>query len=63
LLSARSWGLSWERAAQVGSLLATLCLETTGPQEYSLNRDDALNRLRTAYGDDVGQEIAPHLPA
>ena len=62
LLSARSWGLSWERSAQVGSLLATLCLETTGPQEYSLNRDDALSRLATAYGDDVAQEVAPHLP-
>src|SRR3954447_11909913 len=53
LLSARSWGLSWERSAQVGSLLATLCLETTGTQEYSLSRDDALSRLRTAYGDDA----------
>ena len=62
LLSARSWGLSWERSAQVGSLLATLCLETTGPQEYSLDRDDAVSRLATAYGDDVAQEIAPHLP-
>ena len=56
-------GLSWERSAQVGSLLATLCLETTGTQEYSLDRDDALSRLTTAYGDDVAQEIAPRLPA
>jgi adenosine kinase len=62
LLSARSWGLSWERAAQVGSLLATLCLETTGTQEYSLDRDDALNRLGTAYGAAAAEEIAPHLP-
>jgi adenosine kinase len=62
LLSARSWGLSWERAAQVGSLLATLCLETTGTQEYSLDRDDALNRLGAAYGVAVADEIAPHLP-
>ena len=62
LLSARSWGLSWERSAQVGSLLATLCLETTGTQEYSFDRDDALVRLRTAYGEAVAQEIAPHIP-
>jgi adenosine kinase len=63
LLSARSWGLSWVRSAQVGSLLATLCLETTGTQEYTLDRTDALSRLSAAYGDDVAQEIAPHLPA
>ena len=62
LLSARSWGLSWERSAQVGSLLATLCLETTGTQEYSLDRDDALSRLRSAYGDSAAEEIAPHVP-
>jgi adenosine kinase len=63
LLSARSWGLSWVRSAQVGSLLATLCLETTGTQEYSLDRGDALARLSSAYGDDVAQEVAQHLPA
>jgi len=63
LLSARSWGLSWERSAQVGSLLATLCLETTGTQEYALDRDEALSRLRTAYGDGAAAEVAPHLPA
>ena len=52
------WGLVF-----VGSLLATLCLETTGTQEYSLDRDDVLSRLSSAYGDDVAQEVAPHLPA
>ena len=62
LLSARSWGLGWERAAQVGSLLATLCLETTGPQEYSFDRADALARLTATYGDPVAAEVAPHLP-
>jgi adenosine kinase len=62
LLSARSWGLGWERAAQVGSLLATLCLESTGPQEYSIERADALARLTAAYGEDAAAEIAPHLP-
>jgi adenosine kinase len=62
LLSARSWGLGWERSAQVGSLLATLCLETTGTQEYSFDRVDALARLTAAYDDAVAAEIAPHLP-
>ena len=36
LLTARGWGLSWERSAQVGSLLATLVLETVGTQEYQV---------------------------
>lgn len=63
LLSARSWGLDWDRSAQVGSLLATLCLETTGTQEYWFDRDDALARLTEAYGADSAAEIAPHLPA
>jgi adenosine kinase len=61
-LAARSWELSLERAAQVGSLLATLCVETTGTQEYSLERADALKRLEETYGADAADEIAAHLP-
>jgi adenosine kinase len=60
-LSGRSWGLSLERAAQVGSLLATLCLETVGPQEYDVDRADALDRLAATYGQEAAGEIAPHL--
>jgi len=62
LLSARSWGLGWERSVQVGALLATLCLESTGPQEYVFARAEALDRLSSAYGSDAAAEIAPHLP-
>jgi adenosine kinase len=62
LLSARSWGLGWERSAQVGSLLATLCLETTGTQEYSFVAAEALERLAATYGDSAADEIRPHLP-
>ena len=61
-LSGRSWGLQVDRAAQVGCLLATLCLETVGPQEYDVDRDDALTRLAAAYGDAVAAEVEPHLP-
>ena len=60
-LSGRSWGLSLERAAQIGSLLATLCLETVGTQEYDVDRDDALARLNEAYGADAAADIAAHL--
>jgi adenosine kinase len=61
-LAGRAWGLPLERAAQVGSLLATLCLETTGPQEYSLNTGKDVARLAEAYGDEAAAEIGPHLP-
>ena len=60
-LSARAWGLSWERAAQVGSLLATLCLESVGPQEYAVEPSRDLERIRTAYGEEAVTEVAPHL--
>ena len=60
-LSGRSWGLSLERAAQVGSLLATLCLESVGPQEYDVDPAEALNRLADAYGPDAAKEVAAHL--
>jgi adenosine kinase len=62
-LAGRSWGLSLERAAQVGSLVATLCLESVGPQEWTIDRADATERLATAYGAAAADEIAPHLPA
>jgi adenosine kinase len=60
-LTARSWDLSWERSAQVGSLLATLVLETVGPQEYEVRRDDFLKRLDESYGPDAAAEVRPHL--
>jgi adenosine kinase len=62
-LAAREWGLSWERSAQVGSLLATLVLETVGTQEYQVKRVDFLNRLALSYGDDCAAEVSPHLAA
>jgi adenosine kinase len=60
-LVARGWGLSWERAAQVGSLLATLVLETDGGQEYEVTRDGFTARLAESYGDECAAEVAPHL--
>jgi adenosine kinase len=61
-LTGREWGLSWERAAQVGSLLATLVLETVGTQEYDLECADFVRRLAESYGDDAAADIEPHLP-
>jgi adenosine kinase len=56
-----SWGLSLERAAQVGSMLATLVIETDGPQEYLVDRPEFVKRLGEAYGDTAASEVAEHL--
>ena len=61
-LTGVSWGLSLERAAQVGNMLATLVIETVGTQEYSLRRTSFLARFAKAYGDEAAGEIAAHLP-
>ena len=61
--AAISWGLGLERAAQVGSLIAALVLETVGPQEYEVKADFFAKRLADSYGDQAAAEIHPHLPA
>ena len=58
-----SWGLDLERAAQVGSLVAALVLETVGPQEYEIRAEDFAKRIADSYGDQAAAEIKPHLPA
>ncbi|MEO3769433.1 carbohydrate kinase family protein [Micromonospora sp. B9E7] len=59
--TALSWGVGLERAAQVGSLLATLVLETVGTQEYDVRPDLFVKRLAESYGDVAAEEIRPHL--
>jgi adenosine kinase len=60
-LAARSWGLDLRRAAQTGSLLATYCLETVGPQEYRLDPASVRERLAAAYDAAAADEISAHL--
>ncbi|MEV5980072.1 carbohydrate kinase family protein [Streptomyces sp. NPDC052114] len=60
-LSGLSWGVSLERAAQVGCMLATLVIETVGTQEYELQRSNFMDRFTKAYGDDAATEIKAHL--
>jgi adenosine kinase len=60
-LTARGWGLSWQRAAEVGSLLATLVLETVGTQEYVVKPNDVADRLAESYGDECAAEVLPYL--
>ncbi len=60
--TARSWGLGLERSAQVGSMLATLVLETVGTQEYVIESDSFAKRIAESYGDAAADEIRPYLP-
>jgi len=60
-LSGQSWGLSDERSAQVGALLATYVIETVGTQEYEVSQGHFLDRLARTYGDDAAAEVQPHL--
>lgn len=56
-----AWGLSPERAAQVGSLLAAHVIETVGTQEYELSEAGFLARLAESYGPEAAEEVRPHL--
>ncbi len=58
-----SWDLSLERSAQVGSLLATLVLETVGTQEYVVKSAEFATRLADSYGSDCADEVRAHLPS
>jgi adenosine kinase len=60
-LAGIAWGLSDERCAQVGSLLATYVIETIGTQEYELAQLHFLQRIAKTYGDDAAADIEPHL--
>jgi len=60
--TAISWGVGLERAAQVGSLVAALVLETVGPQEYEVKTDEFAKRLADSYGDEAAAEVRAFLP-
>ena len=49
LLAGRTWGLSWERSAQVGT------------QEYVVKAHEFAERLAESYGDDAAAEVLPLL--
>lgn len=60
-LAGLSWGLSLERSAQLGCLLAVYVLEITGTQEYVLQRDEFLGRFADAYGSAAAAEVGEHV--
>ncbi|MGH3520187.1 MAG: carbohydrate kinase family protein [Haloechinothrix sp.] len=56
-LAAVRFGLGLERAAQLGSLIAVLVLETVGTQEWIFDRAIALRRIAGAFGPEAADEI------
>lgn len=62
-LAAVAGGLSMERGAQLGALVAVQVLESAGGQEWVWDRAHGVERLRDAYGPDAATEIETILPA
>ncbi len=60
-LSGLAWGLSHERCAQIGSLLATYVIETVGTQEYDLAQQHFLTRFADTYGSEAAAEVAANV--
>ena len=60
-LAGLTWDLGLERCAQIGSMLATLVIETVGTQEYELRRGHFLDRFAVAYGEEAAAEVRTHL--
>jgi adenosine kinase len=62
-IAGRMWGLSLERATQLGSAVATAAVEVVGTQEYDLPRAAFLGRFADAFGREAADEVAEHFPA
>jgi adenosine kinase len=60
-LAGVQWGVSDERAAQIGCMLATLVIESVGTQEHKLEPKTFLERFSEAYGPDSAAEVADHV--
>lgn len=54
-------GMGHERATQVGCTIAAGVVETTGTQEYVLDRSTFLERLGAQYGPEAASEVADTL--
>jgi adenosine kinase len=62
-LAALEWGLSLERAAQLGCLLAVYVVEKVGTQEYTLHQRAFVHRFAETYGAQAAGEIVKHVRA
>jgi adenosine kinase len=61
-LAGLAHGLDLERAAQLGSYVAVLVLETVGTQEWLFDTAEAITRITGAFGEDAAKDIAAVLP-
>lgn len=61
-LVAHQAGLSLTRAAQLGSMIATLVIETVAPQDWNYDGAAVRTRLAAAYGADAATEIGAIIP-
>jgi len=59
-LAAVGKGLSLERAAQLGNLLAVCVLETVGTQEYELKPSAITERITDSYGPEAAADLTWH---
>jgi len=59
-LAAIAWGLSLERAAQLGNLMAVQALEAVGPQDYELKPGPLAERFAAVYGPEAAKDLAEH---
>ena len=60
-LAGLAWRLPHERAAQLGCALATVVIESVGPQEYKLLAADLLARIGGTYGHQSAEDVASRL--
>ncbi|MGB3763650.1 MAG: carbohydrate kinase family protein [Ornithinimicrobium sp.] len=60
-LAGLAWDLGHERCAQLGSTVASYVLSTVGTQEYEVERDSFLARMKLSYGAAAADEVEPHL--
>jgi adenosine kinase len=58
-IAALAWGLSLERAAQLGCVLASYTVESVGTQEYELTKPTFVTRFESTYGAEAAAEIDP----
>ena len=56
-LTALGKGLGFERAAQVGSMVAVLVLEAESTQDWTWESETAFGRIAGAYGEQAASEI------
>ena len=61
LLAGLGWGMGLRRAAEVGSQMTALALESVGPQGYAVNPVEFVHRLEQSYGPAAAAEASAYL--